>query len=171
ACEANRVIGGVYSREVGVANGEGEPHGVVATHKHRRVVAVGVPALDGVHGRAVAIPEGNKRLSQSGGGGASGKEMGIAPLGGVDTADVVATDEGCLTVHDQQLAMVERVTPRIQQVPWPVDPTVFENMDPRWKLFEGGGHDQIAEHVEDEVDLHSLFGLAHQPLLQSLTRL
>src|SRR5579872_7108027 len=95
--------------------------------------------------------------------------MRVAPLGGVETPDVVPTDEGYLAVHDQQLAVVERIAAWHEQVARAMDRAIAQRMDAGGKLLELTRHDEIAENVEDHIHRDILLGLARQVLLEFLT--
>src|SRR5437879_1246499 len=97
--------------------------------------------------------------------------MRIAPGRCIRTAQVIASDETGRTVHDEQLAMLQRVATQIKHLPGAAYNPVGEDMH-RWREdLEGVGHDNIAKAIEDHVDLHSLRGFACQGLLEGLTDL
>ena len=92
--------------------------------------------------------------------------VGVAPVGGVQVADVVAADERDVVVDHQQLAVVaagvagEAEAGGDQRVP--ADGDVGREEE------EPAGDDQVGELVEDQVDLHPAVRGVDQRVLERL---
>src|SRR5712675_2366499 len=112
------------------------------------------------------IPDVDERSGQIGCSGPNDVQMRIAPGRCIRTAQVIASDETGRTVHDEQLAMLQRVATQVKHLPGAAYNPVGEDMH-RWREdLEGVGHDQIAKAIEDHIDLHPLRGFACQGLLE-----
>src|SRR5258707_8320038 len=92
--------------------------------------------------------------------------MGVAPIRRVAAAQVEAADECDVPVHHQELAVIQRVAPRIEQMPWPSNAAKAQWMHLGGEAVEKPPHHQIAEAVEDYVDRHALRRLDPHALLQ-----
>ena len=93
--------------------------------------------MDAFSFAAKAIPEVHERLGQIERLWPANAQVGIAPLGGVESADVVAADEGDLAVHDEQLAVIQGVAARIEDVPGAANRPEREHGDGGRKLLKG----------------------------------
>ncbi len=92
-------------------------------------------------------------------------DVGVAPLGRVRRADVVAADEADLVVDHQDLAVVAAVAAQVEDPPAGVVDGVVQHPQPRPEPLEPGVHDEVGEAVVDRVDLHAApGGLRERPL-------
>ena len=122
--ETDRMLGPVDGLNVHIANGKGELEGVGATDGDERVEAAWIMPCDADVIRVVAIPEIDEGLGEVGGGWPLDAYMGIAPGGGVEAAQIIATDEADSAIDDEELAVIEGVAAYIEQLPGAADALV-----------------------------------------------
>src|SRR5436190_20926690 len=95
--------------------------------------------------------------------------MCVTPLSRIQRAKVIATNEADSPIDYQQLAMIQGITTRIQQLPGTTHGTVFEHMNSRMKgRLEGAWDNEIAKAVKDDRDLNPLLGFAREMFLKFL---
>ena len=95
--------------------------------------------------------------------------MRVTPLCGIQRAKVVASNEADGAIDDEQLAMIQGITTRIQQLPETTNGTVFEHMNSWMKgRLEGARDDEIAKAVKDDIDCNPLLGFPREMLLKFL---
>ena len=92
--------------------------------------------------------------------------MGVAPVGGVQAADVVAAEEGDMVVDDQDLAMVAAGVAREPEAGG--DQRVTANGDVGGEGVEAPTDHEVGELVEDHVDLDPPVGRLDQGILEGL---
>src|SRR4029453_18985003 len=92
--------------------------------------------------------------------------MGITPVRGVQTADVVAAKERDDVVDNEQLAMIAAGTSRESEPGH--DQRVPAYCDVLGKDEEGARDYQIGEFIEDHIDLHSTVGRIDQRVFERL---
>ena len=95
-------------------------------------------------------------------------DVGVAPLGLVRRADVVAADEPDLVVDHQDLAVVAAVAAQVEEPPAGAVDRVAQHLHRRREALEGGGDDQVREPVVDAVDLDPAGGGVGQRGLEPL---
>jgi hypothetical protein len=93
--------------------------------------------------------------------------VGIAPVGGVQAADVVAAQEGDLVVDHQQLAVIPAGVPGKPETGG--DQRMPADGDVGRKAVERARDDQVGELVEHDVDLDPAVGRVDQRILERLT--
>ena len=64
--------------------------------------------------RGKAIPEVYERLREVHCSGADDAQMGVAPLGRIHRANIIAADEAHFAIHNKQLAVLECIDTRIE---------------------------------------------------------
>src|SRR5258706_15352063 len=94
--------------------------------------------------------------------------MCIAPFRRVELADVIAADEGDAAIHDQQLAVIDAVAARGDDMQDARDRPISQRMDDGGKLLEGARHRQICKVVEEAVASHTRGGFACNMLFELL---
>src|SRR2546426_1180336 len=93
----------------------------------------------------------------------------VTPLCGIQRAQVVAPNEAGGAIDDQQLAMIQGITTRIQQLPGTTNGTVFQHMNSRMKgRLEGAGDDEIAKAIKNDIDCTPLLGFPREMRLKFL---
>ena len=92
--------------------------------------------------------------------------VGVAPVGGVEAADVVAADERDHVVDHQQLAVVATAVAREAEAGG--DQRVAADGDVGREGEEAPRHDEVGELVEDHVDLDAAVGRLDQRVLEGL---
>src|SRR5258708_33097470 len=92
--------------------------------------------------------------------------MVVAHSRRVAAAQDEGDDECAAPVHNEELAVTQRVAPRIEQMPWPSNAAKAQCMHLGGEVLETPPHHQIAEAVEDYVDRDALRRLDRQVLLQ-----
>src|SRR6266545_2407035 len=117
---------------------------------------------------AVIVPEIDECIRELKRGRATHPQVRIAPLGRIQLANIESADEPNLMIDDQQLTVVARVAPRIEQVPDAVESAELQCVDRLRETFEPWRHNQIGEAVENNIDIDALGSLARQALLKCL---
>src|SRR4051812_46628090 len=93
------------SLDVGVADREAEAQGVVRVDIDRGIETARVVPLYHGLARTEAVPEVHEGVGEIERVGSGDAQMGVAPLAGVEAANVVAADEAELIVDDQQFTV------------------------------------------------------------------
>ena len=92
--------------------------------------------------------------------------VGVAPVGGVQAADVVAADEGDHVVDDQQLAVVAAAVAGEPEARGDQRVPAYGHVGR--EAEEAPRDDQVGELVEDDVDLDAAVGRVDQGRLERL---
>src|SRR5579859_783204 len=96
--------------------------------------------------------------------------MGIAPGGGVEAPNIIATDEAYRPISNEEFAMIQGIVAWVQNMPGPMHSLVLQYMN-AWErsgLFEGTWHHEIAKGIKDDIHLHSFSRLLDQMLFELL---
>ena len=100
--------------------------------------------------------------------GAGDAAVGVAPLGGVRRADVVAADEADGVVDDEDLAVVAAVAPQVEEPPARRVDGVGEHLHVRREVLERRAYDDVGELVVDDPHLDAPVGRVDDRLLEPL---
>src|SRR5688500_2379475 len=73
----------------------------------------------------------------------------VAPVGGVEGADVVATQESYPPVHREQVAVVPEDVARVREIDRPPERAEVEGVDLLGEPLEGRGDYHVRQPVED----------------------
>src|SRR5690242_15332992 len=164
--EPDMMLGAVNRADIDIADREDHAGDVVAIDVDHRVEPQWIVAVDALALATEAVPEVYERLRQVFRLWPANAQMGVAPLGRVELADVVAADERYVAIYHQQLAVIQPVAARVEDMPRAADRPERQDVDGWSELLEGARHDQIAERVVDDVDGDPLRRLRRQPLLE-----
>ena len=118
----------------------------------------------------LGVPEVGERTFQVPDTRAGDPAVGVAPLGGVRGADVVAADERVVVVHDEDLAVVAPVAAEVEEPQPGVVDGVGHHPQRGREHLEPWGHDDVGERVVDRVHLDPAVGRARQRRLEAPPR-
>src|SRR5690242_189764 len=107
----------VNRANIRVANGENHARDVVAIEIDHGVEAERVVTCDPFAFATEAVPEVDKCLSEVARLWPNNPQVGVAPLRGIKRSHIVTADKRGNTIDYQQLAMIQPVASRIEQMP------------------------------------------------------
>src|SRR5689334_390084 len=136
---------------------------------NERIELVVIPLRDLLVRWTESIPETDKCSRESRCSWAAQSHMRVTPLCGIQRAQVVAPNEAGGAIDDQQLAMIQGIPTRIQQLPGTTNGTVFQHMNSRMKgRLEGARDDEIAKAIKNDIDCNSLRGFPREVFFKFL---
>src|SRR5258708_635575 len=152
-----------------MGNRKGNKYRFILVDGNESIEVVVIPLRDLLVCWTEAIPETDECSREFRCSWAAQSQMCVTPLCGIQRAQVVAPNEAGSAIDDQQLAMIQGITTRIQQLPGTTNGTVFQHMNSRMKgRLEGARDDEIAKAIKDDIDCNPLRGFPREMLLKFL---